>query len=314
MEAARPPRVSVVVPVYNNARTLEPLCARTIAALEPRGERFEILLVDDGSRDDSWAVIRRLAKCDERVRGVRLARNFGQAAALCAGFERMRGAIAVTIDADLENLPEDVPRLLDAIEQGHDLVSGVRAGRRDPLLSRRVPSQLTNRVARWVTGFPLHDVGCGLNALTRRVAELIARSGDLRRFLKPLAASYADSIAEVPVGHATSARRRSGYDFMELLGLAIDLFASFSRKPFQRIGVAGVLLFLAGFAGAVVYLGALVLTGSGLGLRVQALVTLAMIFGLQLAVLGLLGEFLVRVYHAQSRPFFVVRDEQADEG
>ncbi len=311
-EQARPD-VSVVVPVRDNATTLEALCARTVAVLERRRAAFEIVLVDDGSRDGSWAVIRRLAKADARVRGLRLARNFGQAAALCAGLERMRGEVAVTIDADLQNLPEDIPKLLDAIQEGHDLVSGVRTSREDPTFARRLPSLVTNRVGRWVTGFPLHDIGCGLNALTRRVAQMIGQSGDMRRFLKPLAASYSDSMSEVPVGHAPSSKGRSSYEFMDLLALVIDLFTSFSRKPFQRIGIAGVLLFLAGFGVGLVHIGTLVVTGSSLGLRVQALVILAMIFGLQLAVLGLLGEFIVRVYHGQSRPFFVVRDEGADD-
>jgi glycosyltransferase involved in cell wall biosynthesis len=301
--------VSAIVPVFNNATTLEELCRRLVDVLGLAASSFEILLVEDGSGDGSWALIQRLAASDPRMRGIRLARNFGQAAALCAGFERMRGEVAVTIDADLQNFPEDVPLLLAEVRTGHDLVSGVRSSREDPTFARKIPSLLANRLGSWVTGIALRDVGCGLNAVTRRLAESIGRSGDMRRFLKPLAASLADSVAEVSVQHVPSPTGRSSYTFMDLLGLQIDLFTSFSRKPFQRVGLLGVLLFLGGFAGGVLHVGLLVVTGSSLGLRAQALLILAMIFGLQLAVLGLLGEFIVRIYHAQSRPFFLVRQE-----
>jgi hypothetical protein len=168
---------------------------------------------------------------------------------------------------------------------------------------------VANRLVRWVTGRELRDVGCGLNALTRRLTEAIAESGDMRRFLKPLAASLADSIAEIPVRHDPSPGRSSGYTFMDLMALQIDFFTSFSRKPFQRIGLFGVALFGVGFLGGLLHVGLLVVTGSSLGLRAQALLILAMIFGLQLAVLGLLGEFIVRIYHAQTRSFYVVRED-----
>lgn len=304
--------VSIVVPVYDNASTLEALYARLVAVLEARRSSFEILFVDDGSRDRSFELIRSLAAADPRVRPIRLTRNFGQAAALCAGLERIRGRVAVTIDADLQNHPEDVPSLLDEIEKGHELVSGVRATREDPMFARAIPSRLTNWLVEWVTGIPLHDVGCGLNAVSRRVARDIAQSGDMRRFLKPLAAILARSVSEVPVHHAPSPKGRSSYTFMALLSLQIDFLTSFSRKPFQVIGLSGVALFLGGFALGLVHLASLLLLGESLGVRIQALLGLAMIFGLQLAVLGLLGEFIVRIYHAQSRPFFVVREEDED--
>jgi undecaprenyl-phosphate 4-deoxy-4-formamido-L-arabinose transferase len=267
-----------------------------------------VIYVDDGSRDDSWSVLCGLAAADPRARPIRLARNFGQAAALCAGFDRVRGRMVATIDADLQNLPEDLPLLLAALGQGHDLVSGVRVERSDPWLARMVPSWLFNRLVQWTIGIALRDWGCGLNALSRDLTRQMGRYGEMRRFLKPLAAQLARSIAEVPVRHAKDPSGRSRYTLMSLVGVQLDFFTSFSRKPFQRIGIVGVLLFGVGFAGGLATLVLFFGPGISVGSRVQSLVILAMIFGLQLAVLGLLGEFIVRIFQAQNQPFYVVRE------
>jgi glycosyltransferase involved in cell wall biosynthesis len=305
--------VSVVVPVYDNARTLEELCRRTCLVLEGEGLSFEILCVDDGSRDDSWAMLEKLAAGDPRVVPVRLARNFGQAAALCAGFDRIRGAIAVTIDADLQNHPEDIPLLLAEMANGHDLVSGIRQGRSDPRFGRLVPSHLANRLVRSLVGVPLHDVGCGLNAVTRRLAMEFRHHGEMRRFLKPLAAMLAETVAEVPVRHSPDPSGRSRYSFMSLVGVQLDFFTSFSRKPFQLIGIAGFALSAIGLLAGLAVLG-LWLFDVSAGPRVHTLVILSTMFGLQFAVLGLLGEFIVRIFHAQNQPFYVVRDERRAPG
>lgn len=300
--------VSVVVPVYDNARTLEELCARLAGALDGAGLRYEVLLVDDGSRDDSWQVLRRLRAADTRLRPVRLARNFGQAAALCAGFERCRGRVVVTIDADLQNFPEDVPGLVAEVDKGHDLVSGYRVLREDPALLRRLPSKLFNRLVRRIAKVELRDIGCGLNAMDARLVREIGAHGEMRRFLKPLAALLADSPIEVPVQHAPPGDG-SRYSLMSLIALHLDFVTSFTRRPFQVIWVAGLggfaLAFLAGLANVVLY----VAFDVSLDVRVQSLIVLGMIFGLQLGILGLLGEFLVRSFHAQNQPFFVVRED-----
>jgi hypothetical protein len=309
--------VSVVVPVYDNAPTLRELCARLAAVLEAEGLAFEILCVDDASRDGSWGLLRELRAGDARIRPVQLSRNFGQAAALSAGFDRARGRVVVTIDADLQNLPEDVPLLLAEMKRGHDLVSGVRTLRDDPRLARRLPSWVANRMVQWMVGVPLHDVGCGLNALTRTLARELARYGEMRRFLKPLAASLARSVGEVRVRHAREPGRPAGhsrYSLLSLLSVQLDFFTSFSRKPFQLIGLVGVALLLLGLLAGTVTLGLWLGPGVSVGSRAQTLVILAVLVGSQLAVLGLLGEFIVRIHHAQSQPFYVVRSEADGAG
>jgi undecaprenyl-phosphate 4-deoxy-4-formamido-L-arabinose transferase len=302
--------VTIVVPVYNNSETLEDLCQRIVLVMEERDGTFEIIFVDDGSRDDSWEILQKLRQADTRVRALRFVRNFGQPAALCAGLERMKGESVVTIDADLQNFPEDIPKLLDEIERGHDLVSGYRVNRDDPLLGRRLPSRFLNLLVRFVTGVKLRDYGCGLNAARGHVARAIRHHGEMRRFVKPLAILLAGSVSEVPVRHVKRDRGGSAYSFSSLVGVQLDFFTSFSRKPFQVIGLAGLFIFVAGFLGGVAYI--VLRFGADIepGIRVQALLILAMLLGLQLSVLGLLGEFILRVYHlAQGQPLYVVREE-----
>jgi hypothetical protein len=294
--------------VYQNAATLEELARRLAAVLAAEGVTYELLFVDDASRDDSWQVLARLRRADPRVRALRLARNFGQASALSAGFDRMRGRVAITIDADLQLFPEDVPALLAKWREGHDLVSGVRVRRADPA-SRLVPSWLFNRLVHNMIGIRLRDYGCGLNALSRELAQELSRHGDMRRFLKPLAAMLARSVAEVPVRHAPSPPGGSRYDFMSLVGVQLDFFTSFSRKPFQLVGIVGGVLCAAGLLGGLATLALFFGPGISVGSRVHTVVILAMIFGLQLAVLGLLGEFVVRIHHGQSQPFYVIGEE-----
>lgn len=306
------PDVSVIVPVFNNSATLEELCLRITRVLEERGDSFEIIFVDDGSRDGSWNLLEKLRAGDSRVRTLRFARNYGQAAALGAALERVRGEVVVSIDADLENLPEDIPALLDEVGRGFELVSGYREGRRGSFLVRLIPSRLVNRLIHGMIGVKLRDYGCGLNALRRRLALELANHGEMRRFPKPLAALLADSVSEVPVRHASRSGSRSGYTLLSLLGVQLDFFTSFSRRPFELIGIVGSLLFAFGLAAGLLYLAVLFGFGYSPGVRVQAIVLLAMVLGLQLAVLGLLGEFIVRIYKvSQGEHFYTVREGDA---
>jgi undecaprenyl-phosphate 4-deoxy-4-formamido-L-arabinose transferase len=301
--------VSIIVPVFNNAGTLDELHRRIISVLEGRGASFEIIFVDDGSRDNSWEVLRKLRGGDSRVRALRFARNFGQAAALCAAMERVRGRVVVSIDADLQNYPEDIPALLDEIHRGFEFVSGYRESRQDSLLARLIPSRFLNRLVQAIIKVRLRDYGCGLNALSRRLALEMENHGEMRRFPKPLAVILAESVSEVPVRHIKAPGNFSRYTFTNLVGLQLDFFTSFSRKPFQVIGLAGVTLSILGFIGGVFYLIVLFGFDHSLGVRIQAVFLLAMFLGLQLAVLGLLGEFIVRIYQvSQGQPFYIIRE------
>lgn len=304
-ETARP-EVSVVVPVYRTEAHIPELCRRLAAALD--GLASEWIFVDDGSPDGSRALLQRLARDEPRIRIVALARNFGQHAALCAGFEASRGDIVVTLDCDLQYAPEDIPRFVECAREGFDLVSGCRQRRADSLVSRRIPSYMLNALVRSVTGVALHDYGCALNAIRREVIVQLPAYGEKRRFLKPLLAQLARRVTEVPIeGHAR--RDRSAYRLGTLLGLVVDFVISFSAKPFQLVGIGGLGLFAAGGAGGCLYLAARIAGWIQANPPLTVILFLALVLGMQFAVLGLVGEFTQRTYRlVQNRPFFVIEE------
>ena len=214
--------LSVVIPVFNEARSLDPLHARLARTLETLGRPYEIIFVDDGSRDESADVLRALRARDRAVRMIRFTRNYGQHAALLAGMERARGEIVVTLDADLQNPPEEIPRLLAALVDGVDVVGGRRVRRRDPW-TRRAASWLVNRAASLAVGVRLRDCGCMLRAHRRSVIDRILVFPGSRRYLPVLAAAFASSMTEIPVAHSAREHGRSKYGVLRLLRLAFDL-------------------------------------------------------------------------------------------
>jgi len=214
--------LSVVIPVFNEARSLDTLHARLARTLETLGRSYEIIFVDDGSRDESADVLRALRARDRAVRMIRFTRNYGQHAALLAGMERARGEIVVTLDADLQNPPEEIPRLLAALVDGVDVVGGRRVRRRDPW-TRRAASWLVNRAASLAVGVRLRDCGCMLRAHRRSVIDRILGFPGSRRYLPVLAAAFASSMTEIPVAHSAREHGRSKYGVLRLLRLAFDL-------------------------------------------------------------------------------------------
>jgi undecaprenyl-phosphate 4-deoxy-4-formamido-L-arabinose transferase len=220
-EQARP-ALSIVIPVFDEARTLAVLYQRLARTLETIGRPHEIIFVDDGSRDESAAVLRALRARDDTVRMIRFDRNYGQHAALFAGMERARGGIIVTLDADLQNPPEEIPRLLAALDAGPDVVGGRRVSRRDPW-GRRAASWLVNHVTSTVIGVRLRDYGCMLRAYRRPVVDRILAFRGSRRYLPVLAAAFASSMTEIPVGHSAREHGRSRYGPLRLLRLTFDL-------------------------------------------------------------------------------------------
>lgn len=293
-----PPDVSVVVPVFNNADTLDALIDRVGAVMEGLATPFELILVDDGSRDGSAELLARRADADPRVRPFFLVRNFGSQAALCAGFDQVRGKRAVCLDADLENPPEDIPALLAALGRGHDLACGVRDTRRDSLLWRRLPSRLLNAWVRRQTGTRVRDVGCGMRAMDAALVRGLAAEGEQRRLLTPLLLRRARSVVEVPIHHVPKGVP-SGHSFFTLLGIAGDYYLLTARRPFLVSGVvslgavlAGAIALVASWGGGVA--AALVLVvGGGLG-----------------ALVSLVGEYAQRSYQlGQNLPFYELRDE-----
>lgn len=296
------PDVSVVVPVFNNEATLDELIDRIVAALEPVVASFEMVMIDDGSRDASLALLLRRAERDPRLRVYSMTRNFGGQSAICAGFDRVRGRRAVCLDADLENHPEDVPRLLAKLDEGHDLVCGVRENRLDPWLTRRVPSAFMNWYVRRQTGMNVRDIGCGLRAMDASILKNLASEGERRRLVTPMLLRRAHSVVEVPIGHTPSSLRL-GHSFLSLLGIAADYYLLTARRPFLVSG----LLALAATLAAVALGGAALLRGSAmLGLAAVVLGAGGLLAGL----LSLVGDYVQRVYQlGQGLPFYMIRDD-----
>lgn len=305
--------VSVVIPVYNEAENVRPLYDELTGVLAQVGRLYELVFVDDGSTDETPRLLAELQRKDDRLVVVTLRRNFGQTAALAAGFEQARGAVVVTLDGDLQNDPADIPRLLQAIE-AHDLVSGWRVERRDPFLARRLPSAVANWLISRVTGVRLHDYGCTLKAYRRDVVKALRLYGEMHRFLPAVASWWGVAIAEVPVGHRPRTRGRSKYGISRTFKVLLDLIAvkfllTFSHRPIRVFGMAGL---LAGGAGGLLcaYLAALkLLAGESIGGRPLLLLgVLLVVLGVQFVMMGLLGEMLVRVYHeATGRPTYAVK-------
>ncbi len=308
--------VSVVVPVFNEEESLEILVQRLTEALTQMGRTYELIFVDDGSRDGSYAVLQRLQAGDERLRVIRLRRNFGQTAAFSAGFDRARGEVIVTLDADLQNDPADIPALLAKLDEGYDVVSGWRRDRQDRFLDRRLPSAVANWLISWVTGVRLHDYGCSLKAYRREVLADVRLYGELHRFLPALAHGLGARVTEMPVKHSPRRFGRSKYGISRTLKVLLDLLAvkfllSYSTRPIHIFGLLG-LISLAGGFGLLAYLGTVrIVLGQDIGDRPLVLLAILLtIFGAQLVTSGLLAELVIRTYYeAQGKPIYIVKEE-----
>ncbi|GAB4211897.1 MAG: glycosyltransferase family 2 protein [Roseiflexaceae bacterium] len=310
------PLLSVVVPIYNEEESIPLLHQRLTEELTALGHPYEIITVDDGSRDRSFALLRELAEADPRLRVVRLRRNFGQTAAFSAGFDRARGDVVITIDADLQNDPADIGALLAKMDEGYDVVSGWRIRRQDAFLNRRLPSMIANGLISRVTGVRLHDYGCSLKAYRTEVLAGIRLYGELHRFIPAIASWQGVAVAELPVNHAPRRFGTSKYGISRTLRVVLDLITvrfllSYSTRPMQIFGLVGLIFGLLGglLAG---YLAMIKLfLGAEIGSRPLLLLSvLLIVVGVQLISLGLIGELVVRTYfESQDKPVYVVREE-----
>src|SRR6267378_4177521 len=242
------PEVSVFLPVYDEEPNLLPLHAKLDEALKALGRTAEIIYVDDGSSDGSLNVLRELAGQDERVRVVALRRNYGQTPAMAAGIHAAKGRVLIPMDADLQNDPADIARLLDKLDEGYDVVSGWRKNRQDKLITRKIPSMLANRLISWIGGVPLHDYGCSLKAYRRESLADVKLYGEMHRFI-PIYASWAGArVAEIPVEHHARTMGQSKYGLSRTIKVVFDLMtikfmASYQTKPLYIFGTAGLLTF-----------------------------------------------------------------------
>jgi dolichol-phosphate mannosyltransferase len=308
--------ISVVVPVHNEERSIGLLHEELQAALDPLGEEWEAVYVDDGSTDESFSALTRLHAREDNVRVVRLRRNFGKAAALAAGFAQAAGERVVTIDGDLQDDPSEIPQLLAKLEEGFDVVSGWKTRRRDPL-SRRLPSKLFNWVAGWMSGLRLHDMNCGLKAYRAEVVHNLVLYGELHRFIPVLAHEQGYRVAELPVNHRPREHGRSRYGmerylrgFLDLL--TVSFMGRYRHRPLHLFGGLGLLL---GGSGVVllVYLTIVKLTGHAIGQRpLLTLGVLLVVVGMQFFTLGLISE-MITSHHEERAMAREQRDVHVEE-
>jgi glycosyltransferase involved in cell wall biosynthesis len=309
------PQLSVVIPVCNESANVEPLCRELADALEASGRSFEVILIDDGSTDDTFARLAAQQALDARLRVIRFRRNFGQTAAFAAGFAHARGAYIVTSDGDLQNDPRDITRMLGLIEQGHDIVCGWRKNRKDTFLTRRVPSILANRLISRATGVRLHDYGCSLKVFRAEVVKPLKLYGEMHRFLPAIASEMGVSIAETVVNHRARQHGQSKYGLSRTVRVILDLLTvkfllSYSTRPLQIFGLVGGAMGLLGML-TTSWLAYQRLFGyQSIANRPLLLFGILLIFtGVQLITLGLLAELQSRTYHeSQNKPIYVIRE------
>src|ERR1044072_2619450 len=242
------PEVSVFLPVYNEEPNLRPLHAKLDAALKSLGRSSEIVYVDDGSTDGSLKILREIAEVDPRVRVVALRRNYGQTAAMAAGIDAARGNVLIPMDADLQNDPADIRRLLEKLDEGYDVVPGWRKNRKDKMVTRKIPSMIANRLISWIGGVPLHDYGCSFKAYRRESLEDVRLYGEMHRFIPIYAAWAGASVTEIPVEHHARTMGKSKYGLSRTIKVVFDLMtikfmASYQTKPIYVFGSFGMLAF-----------------------------------------------------------------------
>ena len=306
-------QISIVIPVFNEEENIEPLIREIDAVLAPLGQRYEIIAVDDGSKDRTFAVLRALLVKQKSLKAVRLKRNFGQTAALAAGLAYAEGEIVVLMDGDGQNDPADIPALLTKIYEGNDLVAGWRHNRQDSFLNRRLPSMIANRLISWTTQVKLHDYGCTLKAMRKELAKSLRLYGEMHRFIPAIADERGAQMAELKVNHRPRLRGKSKYGITRTLRVILDLLtvkflASYSTRPAHVFGPIGLVSGLAGFAMALYLTVQKVVYDLPIGGRPLLLLAILLIFiGFQFITMGLLGEMLARTYHeSQNRQVYVV--------
>lgn len=317
MSLAVAPDLSIVIPVHNEEANLETLHREIAETLGATGYTFELIVIDDGSRDRSLEVLTGLQRQDPRVRVIEFRKNFGQTAAFAAGFAHARGRLIVTSDGDLQNDPRDIPRMVERLEREQvDIVCGWRRDRKDAWINRRLPSTIANRLISWATGVRLNDYGCSLKVFRSEVVKPLRLYGELHRFLPALASEMGVRIAEEPVNHRARVHGRSKYGISRTIRVMLDLMTvkfllSYSTRPLQMFGLIGGIM---GGVGAVIlaYLGLQKLTLPAVSLTERLpLVLLGILLcftGVQLVTVGLLAELQSRTYHeSQGKAVYVIR-------
>jgi glycosyltransferase involved in cell wall biosynthesis len=309
------PDISIVIPMRNESSSVAELHEELTGVLEAFGRPYEIIAIDDGSTDDTFAKLASLQGVDPRLRVIRFRRNFGQTAAFAAGFAHARGKFIVTSDGDLQNDPRDIPGMVEMAERGPDIVAGWRKDRKDPFLNRRLPSMIANAIISVSTGVKLHDYGCSLKVFRAEVVKPMKLYGEMHRFLPAIASEMGVTIEEKIVNHRARRHGASHYGISRTIRVVLDLLTvkfliSYSTRPLHIFGLLG---FIMGLTGAVVcgWLAWMRLFGyESIGNRPLLLFGILLVFtGVQLVTLGLLAEMQARTYHeSQDKPIYVIRE------
>ncbi len=308
--------LSIVVPVFNERDNLALLVREIVAVMDDRGLNYELILVDDGSTDGSAAEYEGLCREYPLLKVVELRRNFGQTAAMAAGFDHARGDVMIPLDGDLQNDPADIPRLLAKLDEGFDVVSGWRRVRHDTWLTRRAPSGVANKLISLITGVKLHDYGCTLKAYRREIIEHLHLYGEMHRFIPALATWSGCRVAEIEVNHRPRTRGKTKYGLGRIFKVLLDLttikfLGSFSTKPLHIFGGVGMLSFLAACVTGAIVIWQKWFHSSHLAMNrnpLLILTTMLMMMSVQFLMMGLLAEMLARTYHeSQKKPTYIVR-------
>lgn len=308
--------LSIVIPVYNEENNVKLLCHQLKAVLDKLEESSEIIVIDDGSTDNTFQILKSLHDEINELKIIRFRTNFGQTAALSAGFDKAKGNIIITIDADLQNDPCDMPKLLEKMrEGGYDVVSGWRRHRKDPFLRRKLPSYFANKFISWMTGVNLHDYGCTLKAYKKEIVREIDLYGQMHRFIPALAKWVGGKIGEVEVVHHKRKHGKSKYGISRTMRVILDLITvkfllSYSSSPIQIFGLIGLLSGVIGFLWTGYLVVQRVFFYVPLGGRPAFLLAIMLMFiGVQFISIGLLGELLIRTYHeSQRKPIYVMKE------
>ena len=307
-------KLSVVIPIYNEEENINLLYEELKGVLETLEHEYEIIFIDDGSKDNSLTLLEKIQQQDSAVVVVSFRRNFGQTAAMSAGFDYATGDVIITMDGDMQNDPHDIPTFLAKMDEGYDLVSGWRFKRQDPFLNRRLPSMIANKIISVVTGVHLHDYGCTLKTFRKEITEGIHLYGEMHRFIPAIASGVGGEIAEVKVNHRPRRFGTSKYGISRTIRVVLDLMTvkfmlSYATRPIQVFGLLGVISGGIGFSIALVLTIERQFFGMPLANRPLLLLAVLLIFmGMQFISMGLLGELQARTYHeSQEKPIYVVR-------
>ncbi len=306
--------ISIVIPVYNEKDSIKYLLDETIEVMNLNKLNYELIVINDGSTDSTWDVLENLISQFNKLKVINLRKNYGQTAAMAAGFENANGEIIITLDGDLQNDPNDIPKLLEGINEGYDLICGWRFKRKDKLINRKIPSKIANKLIGIVTGIYLHDYGCSLKAFKKEILNDIKMYGELHRFLPVLANIEGAKIKEIKVNHRSRKYGSSKYGIDRTFRVLMDLMTvwfmkKFLTRPMYVFGFIGIMSILSSLIIST-YLIIIKFLGEDIGTRPLLIFALILgIAGIQLFSFGLLGELLMRTYHeSQNRPIYRIRE------